>query len=1073
MSIITHQVRSVAATDTIYDDFFRIEHMRSSSQGLHSIFTTTQAFLEDSSGITAFKTHTGDIMTITPSGYSLSEASYKDSTYCLGSTITGEFGTTVRFATLAPNPLEQPGNNLALLNTANDLLVYKLENKQLTKRGELSLSTYLMNTNSSTTRSLPNNSPSRDDAISVENTKAAMSGASHRLISDTHDMLDTLIASYQKSISAKLPITESSDDIIRHPCSCAIGTDVLAFSIDRTLYLTRLSDPYLNSTLTRKDSHQNSQTFAVNMPTSVFKHRFSSEINSLYILSDGPNEAAVAVSSASVCTIIKVTGLGTDSPKIGTQAYSLSQAVFRESSAYITAAAVSPFIADYWVLGTNQGQLLIISSKSEQPVFSTMLFSLPIISLSFSPLHPDIFSVSSRHKIMLCQYISSLTIMAQFIAPQFVSIIAGGIHCTAPAQPLSLWYGLDNSKLVFESLGINYPKWTKKVVTSFLRGIANVQSMYDKVSCACHKYGTEFIDNYISFSSLMYSREFKQCYSFIFSLVNAIDESGMPMATELMQYFFGLLRPIQQYFQASQTTSTPRLVPPMPSLNKVLLGFSLSIPSSLNKKYCLMPSLTEALQYSAYEIRFKLDDTCARMKLSEGQIQEKLLKELDTLLSRAVEVCLKVKDDIVVSLVLLRSIFDVAILIDRKRHDVTVYRYFSELLDVLRVNPNSAAIFLKPIYPSILSLRGTMRLDEFFIAAVAPVKNIINSLGDSKDNKQNDLKWSEHAIWSLYASIFHPATRATADFEYRDNASNTKYLTLTTFLSQKHNTSRDPMDDTISSFSSLCEKQDKLFGAISGSHKVPMTPEMFAELLDTQFMGSQFVLLESLYGYIYSHAAEENSHKISEICTTLITIFNSEVIGTNTHRQMGPADKTGFSSQKDEIYNYFELKEITTPVKKYENIFVPLPILGAIYGFIMTVFWPRTLHDLSNRMNNMDTDHFSKFLAGLYEVLTNVYAMANISPNSFIERYVPNEVCNMFRYNIQGTRVRAILEKFIKTYIASIQKTSDPTKVAIYQQDAATCKKLMSFFAEVRLTEFESTIDKLRRELSNAIAGTS
>lgn len=65
-----------------------------------------------------------------------------------------------------------------------------------------------------------------------------------------------------------------------------------------------------------------------------------------------------------------------------------------------------------------------------------------------------------------------------------------------------------------------------------------MQVIYDKVLCACRQYSAEFVENYVSFSSLLYARDFKQCYSFIFSLVNAIDESGMPLATELMQYFW-------------------------------------------------------------------------------------------------------------------------------------------------------------------------------------------------------------------------------------------------------------------------------------------------------------------------------------------------------------------------------------------------------------------------------------------------------------------------------------------------------------------------------------------------------
>lgn len=48
-------------------------------------------------------------MTITPSGYSLLEASYKDNTYCLGAIDTGIFEKKIRFATLAVNPLEHLG----------------------------------------------------------------------------------------------------------------------------------------------------------------------------------------------------------------------------------------------------------------------------------------------------------------------------------------------------------------------------------------------------------------------------------------------------------------------------------------------------------------------------------------------------------------------------------------------------------------------------------------------------------------------------------------------------------------------------------------------------------------------------------------------------------------------------------------------------------------------------------------------------------------------------------------------------------------------------------------------------
>ncbi|EFO64592.1 Hypothetical protein GLP15_2971 [Giardia lamblia P15] len=1075
MSIIAHQVRSVAATETPYDDFFRAEHLRSSTQGLHSVFVTTQAFLEGDAGIIAFKTHTGDIMTITPSGYSLLGASYKDNTYCLGTIDTGAFETRIRFAIPALNPLEQQGDNIALLSTSNELLIYRLENKQLTKKGVLSLYGYLMNAKHNVGESCSDNQATRGDTTDANSAKTVMNGKE----SDTHDILDTLIASYQNNISSKFPMTKSKEDITEYPCSCAIGKELLAFSIDRRLYLVRVSD-----------------ASSCNMPATIFKHAFSSEINSLYMLSDGPKDVTLVISSESTCTIIKITELGTGSSKSDIRTFSLSQPASRDSLAYITAVAVSPFVADYWMLGTNQGQLLIMSPKSEQPIFSTLLFSLPITSLSFSSLQPDVFSVSSRYKVMICQYVFSLVVMAQFIAPQFVSIIAGGIHCIAPAQPLSLWYGLDNNKLVFESLGVNYSKWTRKIVMSFLRGVSSMQLIYDKVLCTYHQYSAEFVENYISFSSLLYARDFRRCYSFIFSLVNAIDESGMPLATELMQYFFGLLRPIQQYFQASQTISVPKPVPLTPSLNKVLAGFSLSIPSSLDKRYCLMPSLTEALQYSAYEIRFRLDDTCSRMKLSESQLKDKLLKELNMLLDKSVEVCLKVKDDPIVSLVLLRYIFDVAILIDRKRHDVTVYRYFSELLDVLRANPNAAATFLKPVYPSILSLRGTIRLDEFFIAAVAPIKHIINNFTDSKDTKQGDLNWSEHAIWALYTSVLHPSTRSIADCEYRDNVSTTEYPTLTALLSRTRPTADADgglPQDVISSFEDLCRKQDKLFGVIAESNRMPMTPGAFTELLDgkldNQLMGSQFVLLESLYSYIYSHTIKENLRKLEEVCTSLIAIFNDKIIGIDSHRQNGstswtesgirgvvmgaavdkPIEMTG-SSQKDKIYKHFSLVEVTTPVKRYEGIFVPFPILGAIYGIIMTVFWPRTLYDLNKRIGSVGPDLFSEFLVDLCEILTNVYVMANISPNEFIERYVPSEVCNIFRYNIQGTRVRGILERFIKLYVSNIQKTSDPAKVAIYQQDMATCKMLMSFFASVRLAEFESAIDKLQREISNALA---
>lgn len=1080
MSIITHQVRSVAATETPYDDFFRAEHLRTSTQSLHSIFVTTQAFLEGDSGIVAFKTHTGGIMTITPSGYSLLEASYKDNTYCLGAIDTGIFEKKIRFATLTVNPLEHLGDNIALLSTTNELLVYRLENKQFIKKGMLSLTGYLMGVRSDAGQSCSEDQTTRSEVADATNPVAAVSGKGPDTCgtSDTRDILDTLVASYQSNISSKFPAAKSKEDIAEHLCSCAIGREFLAFSIDKFFYLVRILD-----------------TSSCGMPAIVLKRGFSSGINSLYILSDGPKDVTLVVSSGSICSIVKVTGLDTGSPKSDTRTFSLSQPASRDSLAYVTAVAVSPFVADYWLLGTNQGQLLVMSLKSEQPIFSTLLSSLPITSLSFSSLQPDVFSVSSRYKIMICQYVFSLVIMAQFTAPQFVSIIAGGIHCIAPAQPLSLWYGLDNNKLIFESLGVNYPKWTRKVVTSFLRGASSMQVIYDKVLCACRQYSAEFVENYVSFSSLLYARDFKQCYSFIFSLVNAIDESGMPLATELMQYFFGLLRPIQQYFQVSQTTSVLKPVPLTPSLNKVLAGFSLSIPSSLDKKYCLMPSLTEAMQYSAYEIRFRLDDTCNRMKLSEGQIKDKLLKELHILLDKSVEACLKVKDDPIVSLVLLRYIFDVAVLIDRKRHDVTVYRYFSELLDVLRINSNAVATFLKPIYPSTLSLRGTIRLDEFFMAVVAPIKHIINNFGDSKDAKQTDLTWSEHAIWALYTSVLHPSTRAVADYEYRDNVSAAEYPTLTVLLSQGRpavGTDGGSSQDVVSSVTDLCRRQDRLFGAIAESNKVPMTPGTFAELLDgrldNQLMGSQFVLLESLYGYIYSHTTRENLRKLEELCSSLIAIFNDKIIGTRSHRQvdsiawagsgihsvtMGvtvdkPIEVTG-SPHKDKIYKHFGLTEVTTPIKKYESIFVPFPILGAIYGVIMTVFWPRTLHDLSRKINNVGADLLSEFLSELCEILTNVYVMANISPNEFIERYVPNEVCNMFRYNIQGTRVRGILERFIKLYVSSIQKTSDPAKIAIYQQDMATCKTLMSFFASVRLTEFESAIDKLRREISNAL----
>lgn len=1088
MSIVTHQVRSVAAIDTPYDDFFRLEHMRGSAQGLHSIFSTTQAFLEGDTGIIAFKTYTGDVMTVTPSGYSLLEASYEDNAYSLGITGTGDFDKRVRFATLSLNPLEQPGDNLALLSVNNELLLYKLEKRQLTKYGEFSLSEYLASSKSSRRQSFSDDKVGKDDLAETKNVRTAASTRASRALdsSDKHDILDTLIASYQSNISAKLPTTKSSEDITKHSCSCSVGREMLAFSVYKSLYLMRLSD-FSYSMAMRRDDPQGSQTSAAKVPVSILKHTFTSAINSLHILSDSPKEAIIAVSSGSVCTIVKATGLDTSSPKVDLRIYPLSQAVSRDSLAYVTTVAVSPFVTDYWILGTNQGQLLIITSKSDNPVFSTMLFSLPIISISFSALQPDIFSVASRHKIMVCQYVSTFTIISQFISPQFVSIISGGIHCIAPSQPLSLWYGLDNNKIVFESMGINYPKWTRRVVSSFLRNAPSMQIMYDKVSCACCEYGPKFVDSYITFSSLLYSREFKQCYSLIFSLVNTIDESGMKMATELMQYFFGLLRPLQQYYQASQTTSVPRPVPPMPSLSKVLSGFNLSVPSSLNKKYCLMPSVTEALQYSAYEMRFRLDDTCGRMKISEGQIQEKLLKELDILLDRAIEVCLKVKDDPIVSLVLLRSIFDVALLIDRKRHGVTIYKYFSGLLDVMRATPSTAATFLKPIYPSTLSLRGTMRLDEFFIAAVSPIKHVINSFGDGKDNKHGDLKWSEHAIWALYTGVVHQATRTVADAEYRDNASNTEYTTLTTLLSQQHPSSRNSIEETITSFTDLCEKQDKLFAAISESNKVPMTPEAFAKLLDAKSIGSQFVLLETLYGYIYSHTSIENSHKLQEVCAALIAVFHNEIIGIRGHRQSGfvgdgefgatagsvamgaaadrPIDVVG-GSRKDEIYKHFGLKETTTPVKKYESIFVPLPTLGVVYGFIMTVFWPRALHELSSRMNSMTVDGLSEFLDDLCEILTNVYLMANISPNEFIERYVPGEVCNMFKYNVQGTRVRGILEKFIKMYMANVKTTTDPAKIAIYQRDAATCKRLMRYFAETRLSEFESTIEKLQREIS-------
>lgn len=1074
MSIVTHQVRSVAATETPYDDFFRMTHMCSSTQGVPNIFTTTQAFLETGSSIIAFKTYTGNIMTITSSGYSILSTSYENNAYSVGPTNTGSFDKSVRFATLALNPLEQLGDYMALLSINNELILYRLENERLTKYGEICLSKYMINNKSSGQKSFSDNKMGLDSLVSINNVKSTNSARTSRAIvsSETHDILDTLIASYQNNISEKLLVENSNENMAKCSCFCSVGREVLAFFVNKSLYLIHISKLSSSNTSLCMDNHQDNQDSDTKTPPIILKHSFPATINTLYILYDSFKEATIAISSGSICTILKATGLDTSSPKVELKTYPLSQAISRESLVYITAVAVSPFVTDYWILGTNHGQLLIITSKSETPEFSTMLFSLPIISISFSALQPDIFSVASRHKIMVCQYVSIFTIIAQFIAPQFVSIIGGGIHCVSPSQPLSFWYSLDNNKIVFETLGVNYPKWTKKIVSSFLRSASSMQLMYDKVLCACYEYGSKFVDNYISFMSLMYSREFKQCYNLIFSLVNTIDESGMPMSIELMQYFFGLLRPLQQYYQASQTASTPRPIPAMPSLNKVLSSFNLSVPSSLNKKHCTMPTIVEALQYSVYEMRFKLDDTCGRMKISEGQIQEKLIKELDTLLTKAVEICLKVKDNAIASLVLLRSIFDVALLIDRKRHDVTIYRYFVELLDVLRANPNTAATFLKPIYPSMFSLRGTMRLNEFFIVVASPAKSILNTFGDGNVNTHDALKWSERAVWALYTGMVHASTRAIADSEYRDNVSTTGYMTITSLLSQQHAGGADSIENIITLFTDLCNKQDRLFAAISESNKVPMTPEVFGELLDTKSMGSQFVLLESLYGYIHTHNSKENSQKLCEVCTTLIDVFNNEVIGMCSRRQTSFIDNTDTeisatgSVDKSVIYKYFGLKEVNMPIKKYEGIFVPLPTLGAVYGFIMTVYWPMTIHELSIKINTMNVDGLSEFLDDCYTILTNIYTLSNISPNDLIERYVPAEVCSIFKYNAQGTRMRGVLERFIRIYISNIKATTDPAQISTYQHDAATCKKMMRFFAEVRLSEFESTIDKLYREVS-------
>lgn len=809
------------------------------------------------------------------------------------------------------------------------------------------------------------------------------------------------------------------------------------------------------------------------LPEPIYTCDYQTNIIQLHVIQEGPTSVVALISLEGQCLYLAI------NPKLPTKPVNMPSpgtsspgVTLQLTSGYLTAAASSPFLPDYWLVGSNIGVLYALTRKGTSLVTCKQLSPTAILGISFSPTLPDVFLVVTRQRLYLCRFISTICILAQFSSGTATGLVNGGF---SRRQGMYFWNVCDNGTFTRFSLGSKAMEWYSGLVTSLARQSPMLNAICDRIP----EMSDAILDDHLCICASIYARDLERAFTYTFARFDALDSSALATTqkSEILRYLFELLKPAHNFLLGRTTMSMIQAS----TLTRTLQNLCAFVPPSLPQELCLLPAENIRLQFSAYDLRFTLEGMCQRWLDAPETSRQTLRKQLERVLSEeAVKVLENVKSQPVATRVLMRCVMEILAYLSHEKTEFTPYSILGRLTGIIEQNQYSLHIFAWPLFPSAVCLWGTIPLKPFFQAIVSSTKKNLVALSDEKTTR---IAWATEPIATLNAIT----TADVADLVTSEAASNAvgqPNATLVDFL-RRLSSNRSSRDVAVL-LDQLYKRQDAIIQAMKMENP---SSRALNVVTDKYGVASQLALIASLYAASDTEDIIQYADTLTAAGLALLEAYNLELVklAQESDVPLSPsASRTvtlgtpNYAAPKidDAVLSTFLDKHGITQVHSHNSVFAsivaPIPMLGAIYTIILVVFWPRLICHINSELESRNPS-FSKLIGQLEPLLTNQMLVYNISPNEMVHPFLNSEAMSIFEYQrVQMGLCHSIThlaKLYLEDFHASIASKGGSAELMAEKRENVACLgRIGQFLANARVTKLAESLDKFRTGIATALS---
>ncbi|TNJ29750.1 hypothetical protein GMRT_11446 [Giardia muris] len=809
------------------------------------------------------------------------------------------------------------------------------------------------------------------------------------------------------------------------------------------------------------------------LPEPVYTCDYQTNIIQIRVIQEGPTSVVTLVGLEDQCLYLTI------NPKLPTKPVNVSSpggtgpgAGLQFTSGYLTAAASSPFLPDYWLVGSNIGVIYALTRRGNSLVTCKQLSPTAILEISFSPTLPDVFLVVTRQRLYLCRFISTICILAQFSSGTATGLVNGGF---IQRQGVHFWNICDNGTFTRFSLGSKAMEWYSGMVTSFARQNPMLNAIYDRIP----EEGDAILQDHLYICASIYARDLERAFTYTFSRFDALDSSSLSVTqkSEILRYLFELLKPAHNYLMGRTTMSMIQAS----TLARTLQNLCTFIPPSLPQERCLLPTENVQLQFTAYDLRFTLEGMCQRWLDAPEASRQTLRKQLErVLMEEVVKVLENVKSQPVATRVLMRCVMEILAYLSREKTEFTPYLILGQLSNIIEQNHYSLHIFAWPLLPSAVCLWGTIPLKPFFQAVVSSTKKSLLALSDEKTIR---VDWAVEPIKAL-TTITVADVSGLVISEAASNAMGQPSATLVDFL--RRLSSNRSNREVASLLNQVYKREDTIIQAMKRDDP---SSKALSIVTDKYGVASQLALITSLYAASDTEDIIQYADTLTSAGLALLEAYNLELVklAQESDVPLSPsASRTvtlgtpNYAAPKldDAILGAFLDEHGMAPIHSHNSVFTPivapLPMLGAVYGLILVVFWPRAICHINSELEAR-SPAFSKLIGQLEHLLTNQMLVYNLSPNELIHPFLTPEASSIFEYQRVQMGLYHSITHLAKLYLedfhASLASRGGSAELMAEKRENVACLgRIGQFLASARVTKLAESLDKFRADIATALS---